>query len=328
VLRSGEFRAEPTRPAPWLGCGMKAVSRRTFALLCVSCVLAACGSGAAPSSSHSSASSGSRTPTVVPVSCTQAQRSVKSGDYKRTLTVGAGSTQRYWTVVPPAYDATRAAPLYLLVAVGDGDPDTNYPAWKAWFAGVKGLLVVAGAQYNDEGTPALLSALLDRLENDYCIDRGQVHVIGASSSAWKAAQFACAASDRVASFAASLGDFQPASCPRAASNGSTFGPPVRPVPVVAYTGAEDLDATVRAAQSWAKTNGCSADPLVEDLGSGVTKKTYQHCRADVVLYELANLGHQFPMHTCTGPGAWICAPYKQIDSVELWTTFFATHQLS
>jgi hypothetical protein len=40
------------------------------------------------------------------------------------------------------------------------------------------------------------------------------------------------------------------------------------------------------------------------------------------------MGHQFPMHTCTGPGAWICAQNQTIDSVELWTTFFAEHTLN
>lgn len=298
---------------------MATIGFRPLVVLAAAALLASCGGSASPPTGSSSAR-----PT--PTACTATQTQVEPGDHAGSVASDDGFVQRYWVTVPSTY-GRGAVPLYLLLAVGDGDPDVNLPAWKPWFAGVDGLLVVAGTERTDEGSPSSLAALLDQVESDYCVDPAQVHVIGASSSAYDAAQFACTSSGRVASFAASLGDFEPAACSRDGADGSTFGPPVRAVPVVAYTGADDRDATERSARTWAAANGCKAEPLVEDLGSGVTRTSYQGCRADVVLYTLSAMGHQFPMHTCTGPGSWICAPYTQVDSVELWTSFFSSHPL-
>jgi hypothetical protein len=55
----------------------------------------------------------------------------------------------------------------------------------------------------------------------------------------------------------------------------------------------------------------------------VTRKTYQGFQAEVVLYDIATLGHALPVHESKGPGAAYTAEYEEVDYLEEALLFFA-----
>jgi len=65
----------------------------------------------------------------------------------------------------------------------------------------------------------------------------------------------------------------------------------------------------------------------KDLGSGITRHTYQGCAADVVVYDFQGMGHQLAAFECTGPAGSYCAEYEDFDSFQAWEEFFAQHPL-
>jgi hypothetical protein len=66
---------------------------------------------------------------------------------------------------------------------------------------------------------------------------------------------------------------------------------------------------------------------VEDLGSGVSRKTYQDCEADVLFYHIAGAGHAFILHECIGPGASFCQAYEEVNQLEEALRFSEDHPL-
>ena len=78
---------------------------------------------------------------------------------------------------------------------------------------------------------------------------------------------------------------------------------------------------------WSAINGCDPEPAVEDLGSGVLRKTFQNCEADILFYDIEGMGHCFVFHEAKGPIAgWVCE-YEEFDYFEDGLRFFAEHPL-
>jgi poly(3-hydroxybutyrate) depolymerase len=84
-------------------------------------------------------------------------------------------------------------------------------------------------------------------------------------------------------------------------------------------------------ERWAEANGCEPEPLVEVLGSGVARKLYQGCEAEVLRYAIEGLGHAPVMNECRGPFAEACcAEYEELDELDELDEaqrFFQDHQL-
>ena len=89
-----------------------------------------------------------------------------------------------------------------------------------------------------------------------------------------AEDFAHEYSNRVASFIA--------------AEGSAVGTckPERPVPLLTFTGDPDRSGVVRLVDEWVEINGCGREPIVEALGSGVPRKSFQGCAADILFYDI------------------------------------------
>jgi poly(3-hydroxybutyrate) depolymerase len=49
-----------------------------------------------------------------------------------------------------------------------------------------------------------------------------------------------------------------------------------------------------AMQTWAKRNGCDAKPFEERVAPEVRRRTWQHCKADTILYAIDGGGHAWP----------------------------------
>ena len=238
---------------------------------------------------------------------------VEPGEYEATYEVGDFSG-KYWVVVPEGYGEDAPLPLVMWLASGSGDADMAYAGWRPYLDDVAVLFAVVG-RTGGWDVEALL-ALIDRLEADYCIDQRRIHARGSSSSAYTAGMLACEASERIASFQDGMGFFEPSGCV-----------PERPVPLTAITGKDDRSGVRQSVERWAEWNGCEAEPLIEDLGSGVSRLTYLDCDADVVLFDIEGAGHNFVLHECIGPGVALCRAYAEVDQLDEALAFFEQHPL-
>ena len=239
---------------------------------------------------------------------------VAPGDYAAMYPAG-DSSAKYWVVVPETYGDDAPVPMVLWLSSGDGDADTHYAGWKPYLDGIDELFVVVGR--TGAWHPGAVLELIDQLERDYCVDPRRVHLMGSSSSAITLGKLVCEATDRIASFSGSMGYFNPA----------LHCTPERPVPLIASTGDPDRLQVTQSVAQWAEWNGCEAEPLVEDLGSGVSRHTYLGCEADVVLFDIAGAGHVFIFHECIGLPASRCREYAEFDDLEDTLAFFERYPL-
>lgn len=234
------------------------------------------------------------------------------GEYEG-LSVFGETEQPYWIVVPESYADNAPAPLYLHLASGGGDHTVFLEGWRPYLGGLDGLMAMVNTTTPFEA----LVPLIDHLGAEYCVDHRRVHVLGTSSSSMAADLLACEVSDRIASAVVALGNGAlPIQCS-----------PGRPVPVLSFTGDVDRRAVVTLVEKWADLNGCDPDPTVENLGSGVARKTYQNCVADVVYYDIEGMGHVWPVHETLGPPSQFVAEYAEVDYLEDALRFFADHPL-
>jgi poly(3-hydroxybutyrate) depolymerase len=240
---------------------------------------------------------------------------VESGDYEGVNDVG-DDAERYWVVVPESYGQNAPLPLVLWLSSGGGFVDSNYAGWRPYLDDIDVLFAVASTETERSLETDTMLALLDRLEADFCIDLRRIHVMGESSSSGAVGRLACAGSQRIASFLGGMGGFDAPGCV-----------PERPVPLFALTGDQDRWIVAPSVERWATANGCDADPLVEDLGSGVSRSTYRGCDGDVVFYDIEGVGHAFIFHECIGPAAGFCRAYAEVDQLDDALEFFEQHPM-
>ena len=67
--------------------------------------------------------------------------------------------------------------------------------------------------------------------------------------------------------------------------------------------------------------------MVGDLGSGVTRNSYQNCISDVLFYDIEGMSHAWPLHEAVGPGAQFIAEYAEVDYLDETMQFFSDHPL-
>ena len=166
---------------------------------------------------------------------------------------------------------------------------------------------------------AYVAAVLDRVEEERCIDTSRVYATGLSNGAMMSSLVACTMADRFAAVAPIAGLMLPEPCE-----------PSRPVPVLTVHGTADpillfnggigggvLDAALgggeapsttlppadldgpgypEAVRGWAELDGCdTADPHDEAVSDTVTLRTYD-CPEDspVEFYVVEGGGHSWP----------------------------------
>ena len=137
--------------------------------------------------------------------------------------------------------------------------------------------------------------------------------MGQSSSAGTAARLACYAPDRIGSFFVGIAGFD---CT-----------PEQPVPFIAMTGVGDRRTVTQSVEAWAETYSCDPEPIVEDLGSGVTRSGYQGCQADIVLYDVEGVGHGFIRDACLADRFDYCFQNDVFDQLREVERFFSEHPL-
>lgn len=243
------------------------------------------------------------------------------GVYHGTSEVAAA--QDYILVVPNGYVDTAPVPLAFFLSAGGSAPlDTNYEWWEPYLEDVESLFVIADSTNALGFDTEAHVGLIDEIGIDHCVDLRHVHAVGISSSAGKAMQLACDEPDRIASVSASIGLFRSFNC-------ETAGP----IPLLAFTGDPDLDTTTTSAAWLAEHNGCAPEPVDDDLGSGVTRSTYQDCGASVVTYHVAGGDHGVFFRTCLGStqvpgGGDFCQENAVVDQLQEMEAFFDDHPLT
>jgi poly(3-hydroxybutyrate) depolymerase len=249
----------------------------------------------------------------LPESCSEPLAA--AGEYEGLNTVGAVE-QSYWIVVPDSYADGAPAPLFLQLASGDGSHDTFLAGWRPYLDDLPGLMVMVNTSDPASTTTEVLLALVDQVSGDYCVDPTRIHVMGTAWTGAIAHQLACDGSGRIASFASSPNTSVATDCR-----------PSRPVPLLTLTGDPDREHTTALVDLWVEINGCGDEPLVDDLGSGVHRKTYQNCDADILFYDIEGAPHAFFLHEAKGPAADWVAEYEEVDYLEEAFAFFTEHPM-
>ncbi len=236
------------------------------------------------------------------------------GEYEGVNVVGEVE-QPYWVVVPESYDRVVPAPLYLHLATGNGDHHGMLDGFRPYLDDLDGLMVMVNTEGAARKEADVVASLVEQLGREYCVDPQRVHAMGTGTSFALTERLACEYADIVASVAASLG---------MGAGGCT---PQQSVPLLTFTGDQDRGTVEALVGRWVTANGCDPEPVVEDLGSGVYRKSYQNCDADILFYDIEGMSHAWPMHEAKGPGAAWVAEYEEVDYLEEAYRFFAEHPL-
>ncbi len=234
------------------------------------------------------------------------------GDFDLHLTVGSDD-RRYLLHVPAHYDPTQATRLIIaLHGFSDGPEDMRdithfndeadtrsflvaYPEGlnASWNGGTCcGLSMITGV--DDVG---FISALIDAIAADYCVDPARVHATGFSNGGFMAHRLGCELSDRVASIAVVAGQESLSSCN-----------PTRPVPVLQIHGNADpvvpydgnpllgFPSTASTVTGWAQRDGCpsAATPLGQIGDTSCEQYAPCHQGSAVELCTVDGGGHDWP----------------------------------
>jgi len=257
------------------------------------------------------------------------------GDYGRKLEF-EGETRFYEIHVPKSYSKYRNTPVILVFHGGGGYPDAvRYESGMDSVSEQNGFIVVypAGTQANQNYTDRLLiwndgrpfqngsyspvndvgfvSAVLDDLATWFRIDPKRVYASGFSNGAQFTYRLAKQLSNRITAIAAVAGQ---------RSADEIFPPPPIPMPVMQFSGKEDIyapyyggsppdtspffeiafETTLKPVEevisSWVTFNKCPSKPYeVKRIGNAVLNR-YKPCKylTEVVLWTLEDGGHTWP----------------------------------
>ncbi len=192
-------------------------------------------------------------------------------------------------------DATADADGFLVVY-----PQADIPSGTGFEWNVPGQPLFGGAAVpaGSADDVAFIEQLVDRLEQQYCIDESRIYATGFSGGARMASQLGCDASTTFAAIAPVSGLRFPSPCPS-----------TRAVPVVAFHGTADpVDpyaghgqpywtySVPVAASRWAVHNTCTPAAAITHPVPTVQVSTYQPCAGGsaVQLYTITGEGHEWP----------------------------------
>lgn len=251
-----------------------------------------------------------------------------------------GQPRTYRLAIPEGYDPDQPTPLVVNLhgSTSNAQEQSIYSRLPER-GGARGYLVVApdagDGQWDfdaDEADGRFVMALLDDLEQRYCVDLDRVHAAGMSLGAWFATTLACAHPERIASVALVTVEVFQQQCGATAvvafhgtadhvvPYGEGSDPGVVVVgPNAGLPGARDNIA------AWADVGGCGSEPAVDRVGEDVERWTYPDCTdgVDVVLYTVFGGGHTWP-----GAEVTIGPTTQTIDATELALDWFDAHPLT
>lgn len=185
-----------------------------------------------------------------------------------------------------------------------------------------------------------LVALVDRLANDYGIDRGRVFATGISAGAFMANRLACDRADVIAAIApvaGTLGTGVPCRPSRPVSVLESHGTADPVVPYEGGTmqglgGASDVLAAPAMASRWRELDRCASAPIEDVLpstgdGTAVHRITATGCAdgTDVVLLRIDGGGHTWPSGSFALPTGSVGVTTDVFNASLGSAQFFAAH---
>lgn len=188
----------------------------------------------------------------------------------------SGSTALEEATISGLSQTAEADGFVTLTPQATGDP----PAWD---------------HRGDSADVAFVADLLERAQDDFCLEPQRVYVAGLGDGALFAGRLACDLSDRIAAVGV-VGDVAyPVACPQE-----------RPVPLLGLFGSAatpSLDPP-KALIRWADRYGCSPEPRSEAPAADVAHGTFRGCEdgGAVESYELAGADAAWPNSAAVGGG--------------------------
>lgn len=320
--------------------------------------------GATSTSTTSSSSSSSAQGAVPSTGCEGEQPA--PGRTEETVP-SSGDERSYVRYVPAGIDAAAPAPLVLdLTAYSPASLEEGFSGFTTKradgtvLADEEGAVVItpeptngAGAllTWNYVGTEgwtddqAFMTALLDQVEADVCIDTARVLGTGFAVGGVFASITACGQADRFAVLATVSGLYSPEGCA-----------PSKPLPVISFHGTGDRfipfdggigtgpaglgltpettaglvfmasrEGARASSEAWAAHDGCAAEPEETPVVEGVTLQTWSGCEGDatVELYVIDGGEHTWPSSTGMAAVTDLLGPVStKVDATQLIWDFF------
>lgn len=180
-----------------------------------------------------------------------------------------------------------------------------------------------------------VSALIDRLSAEYCIDPRRIFATGMSNGGFMSHRLACELSDRIAAIAPVAGviGVEPAGCT-----------PERPVPVWQFHGTEDLlvpyeggtpvlndlgtglvfRSVAETMEHWATHNGCGVETTAFYEEGDSTCVEWSGCEAPTRLCTVDGGGHTWPGGL---PIPFLGRTTRDLDATNAMLDFFTAHPM-
>jgi polyhydroxybutyrate depolymerase len=229
-------------------------------------------------------------------------------------TVQSGLMERRFSVhIPDSYDPTKKTPLLLsfhglssnaaqqqlLDGLHAESEEFGFIAvhpegtGNSWNAGV----CCGSSVSNNVDDVQFVSDMLDKLEDELCIDTKRIYSTGMSNGGFMSYRLACELSDRIAAVAPVAGTLVLEQCA-----------PERAVPLIHYHGTNDtlvpydgwsqygMPPVEETVQAWAERNGCSTTYAQRMQNGDSTCIGYDDCpdNASVMLCIVDGGGHTWP----------------------------------
>lgn len=248
-------------------------------------------------------------------------------------TVSSGGRERSCLLhVPANYDIAGAVPVVLNFHRIKTAPETQHAI--SGFEPIsdrEGFILVSPD--NDGGwdrpSPlleiAFVREVITNVSADLCVDAKRIFATGFSRGGFMSTWLGCGAPDLVAAIAPVSGmDEPPAGC--------------GPLPIMAFHGRLDkinpflggtsitgrkFAGAIPAMKSWARANGCSDAPEVEQVSPQVQRVSYQGCKAATIQFIIDDAGHQWPGATMILVGDF--STPANLPASELIWAFFKAH---
>jgi polyhydroxybutyrate depolymerase len=229
---------------------------------------------------------------------------VDAGSTSARSVAVAGSSRSYLLHVPAGYDKDKPTPLVLNFHGFMSNPEQqNAVSGFVALSDHEGFILVTPdggigwrfGQSAREANTAFVRDLVAELRADLCVDPKRIFAAGKSQGGFMSSWLGCMAPELIAAIAPVSGIYEP---PGACA----------PIPIVEFHGSADsmvpfgggrilvlgkFPGAIAVMDEWARVNGCSRDPAIEQVTPHVRRATYPDCKAATVQY-ITDAGHTWP----------------------------------